>query len=202
MKIFCVGRNYSLHAKELGNESPEEPVIFMKPDSALLRQGEPFFIPSFSNEVHYETEVVIKINRLGKAVEERFAHRYYNEFTIGIDFTARDIQSRLKAKGLPWELAKGFDGSAVIGKWLSKDDFDLNNLDFGLKLNNQQVQKGNTSYMLFSIDKIIAFISQYYSLKIGDLIYTGTPEGVGKVSIGDLLEGFVNDLEIFKVKVK
>jgi 2-keto-4-pentenoate hydratase/2-oxohepta-3-ene-1,7-dioic acid hydratase in catechol pathway len=202
MKIFCIGRNYSLHAQELGNESPEEPVIFMKPDSALLRQGEPFFIPSFSNEVHYETEVVIKINRLGKAVEERFAHRYYNEFTIGIDFTARDLQSRLKAKGLPWELAKGFDGSAVIGKWLNKDDFDLNNLDFGLKLNNQQVQKGNTSHMLFSIDKIIAFISQYYTLKIGDLIYTGTPEGVGKVSIGDLLEGFVNDLEIFKVKVK
>jgi 2-keto-4-pentenoate hydratase/2-oxohepta-3-ene-1,7-dioic acid hydratase in catechol pathway len=202
MKIFCIGRNYSLHAQELGNESPEEPVIFMKPDSALLRQGEPFFIPSFSNEVHYETEVIIKINRLGKAVEERFAHRYYNEFTIGIDFTARDLQSRLKAKGLPWELAKGFDGSAVIGKWLNKDDFDLNNLDFGLKLNNQQVQKGNTSHMLFSIDKIIAFISQYYTLKIGDLIYTGTPEGVGKVSIGDLLEGFVNDLEIFKVKVK
>lgn len=202
MKIFCVGRNYSLHAKELGNELPEEPVIFMKPDSALLRQGEPFFLPDFSNDVNYETEVVVKINRLGKAIEERFAHRYYNEFSLGIDFTARDVQARLKAKGLPWELAKGFDGSAVVGKWLSKQDYDLNKLDFGLKLNKQQVQEGNTSEMLFSIDKIIAFISQYFTLKIGDLIYTGTPAGVGKVSIGDLLEGFVKDVEVFKVKVK
>lgn len=202
MKIFCVGRNYSLHAKELGNELPEEPVIFMKPDSALLRQGEPFFIPDFSNDVHYETEVVVKINRLGKAIEERFAHRYYNEFSLGIDFTARDIQARLKAKGLPWELAKGFDGSAVVGKWLSKQDYDLNKLDFRLKLNKQQVQEGNTSQMLFSIDEIIAFISQYFTLKIGDLIYTGTPAGVGKVSIGNLLEGFVKDVEVFKVKVR
>lgn len=202
MKIICVGRNYVAHAKELGNETPTEPVIFLKPDSAILNAKEPFFIPDFSHDIHYEAELVVRIDRIGKHIEERFAHKYYNDITVGIDFTARDLQAKLKEKGLPWELAKGFDRSAVIGQWHDKSAFDLNNLNFYLDKNGNRVQHGNTSLMLFSVDKIISFVSRYFTLKIGDVIYTGTPAGVGKVEPGDILNGFLESQECFSVKVR
>lgn len=202
MKIICVGRNYRKHAEELGNEVPEEPVIFMKPDSAILRQRDAFYIPDFSNDVHYEAEIVIKLNRLGKRIQSKFASKYYAEFTLGIDFTARDVQAKLKAKGLPWEKAKGFDSSAVCGDWLSVDDVDINNLSFELKKNGETVQRGNTKDMLFSVDELIEHTSQYFTLKIGDQIFTGTPEGVGPVISGDLLEGFIEGQKVLNVKVK
>lgn len=202
MKIICVGRNYVAHAKELGNETPTEPVIFLKPDSAILNAKEPFFIPDFSEDIHYEGELVVRINRIGKHIEERFAHKYYDEITVGIDFTARDLQAKLKEKGLPWELAKGFDRSAVLGQWYKKADFDLKNLQFYLYKNSAEVQHGDTSLMLFSIDKIIAFVSRYFTLKIGDVIYTGTPAGVGKVMPGDILSGKLENLDCFEVKVR
>lgn len=202
MKIICVGRNYVAHAKELGNETPTEPVIFLKPDSAILNAKEPFFIPDFSEDIHYEGELVVRINRIGKHIEERFAHKYYDEITVGIDFTARDLQAKLKEKGLPWELAKGFDRSAVLGQWYNKADFDLKNLQFYLYKNSAEVQHGDTSLMLFSIDKIIAFVSRYFTLKIGDVIYTGTPAGVGKVMPGDILSGKLENLDCFEVKVR
>jgi 2-keto-4-pentenoate hydratase/2-oxohepta-3-ene-1,7-dioic acid hydratase in catechol pathway len=202
MKIICVGRNYVAHAKELGNETPTEPVIFLKPDSAILNAKEPFFIPDFSDDIHYEGELVVRINRIGKHIEERFAHKYYDEITVGIDFTARDLQAKLKEKGLPWELAKGFDRSAVLGQWHNKSNFDLKNLHFYLHKNGVEVQHGETSLMLFSIDKIIAFVSRYFTLKIGDVIYTGTPAGVGKVMPGDLLSGKLEGLDCFEIKVR
>lgn len=202
MKIICVGRNYRKHAEELGNEVPEEPVIFMKPDSAILRQRDAFYIPDFSNDVHYEAEIVIKLNRLGKRIQSKFASKYYAEFTLGIDFTARDVQAKLKAKGLPWEKAKGFDSSAVCGDWLSVDDVNINNLSFELKKNGETVQRGNTKDMLFSVDELIEHTSQYFTLKIGDQIFTGTPEGVGPVISGDLLEGFIEGQKVLNVKVK
>jgi acylpyruvate hydrolase len=202
MKIICIGRNYAQHARELGNEVPDEPVIFMKPDSALLREGEPFFIPDWSSDIHYETEVVIRINRIGKNIEKRFAHKYYNEFSLGLDFTARDVQSVLKSKGLPWEKAKAFDRSAFVADWLPVKDFPLNHLDFSLKINGKLVQQGNTSNMLHGIDEIISHVSQYFTLKIGDLIFTGTPEGVGAVNTGDVLEGFIESTRVFGVRVK
>ena len=201
MKIICVGRNYVAHAKELGNEAPTEPVIFLKPDSSILNQREPFYIPDFSNDIHYETELIIRINRIGKHINEKFAHKYYDQISIGIDFTARDLQQKLKEKGLPWELAKGFDRSAVVGKWQNKENFTAP-YTFTMHLNKQLAQQGDTSLMLFSIDKIIAFVSQYYTLKIGDIIFTGTPSGVGKVSPGDVLIGHLEDVECFKVKIK
>ncbi|MCO4818434.1 MAG: fumarylacetoacetate hydrolase family protein [Bacteroidetes bacterium] len=202
MKIICVGRNYRKHAEELGNKVPDEPVLFMKPDSAILRQRDAFYIPDFSSDVHYEAEIVVKLNRLGKRIQSKFAHKYYAEFTVGIDFTARDVQAKLKAKGLPWEKAKGFDSSAVCGKWLPVGDYDMSNLSFELKKNGQVVQSGNTSEMLFSIDEIIDYTSQYFTLKIGDQIFTGTPEGVGPVAHGDILEGFVEGTKVLEVKVK
>lgn len=203
MKIICIGRNYANHAKELGNTVPTEPVFFLKPDTAISPKGHPFFIPDFTSNVHYEVELVIKINRLGKHIEERFAHKYYSEIGLGIDFTARDIQEKVKAKGLPWEKAKGFDGSAVISrKFLSKEELKLDNITFSLHKNGESVQEGNSSDMLFNFDKIIAYISQFYTLKIGDLIYTGTPAGVGQVVNGDTLDGFIGDHKLFTVKVR
>ena len=202
MKIICIGRNYYEHAEELGNETPKEPVFFMKPDTAISPKGHPFFIPEFSKNVQYEVELVIRINRLGKYIEEKFAHKYYEQIGLGIDFTARDIQQEVKEKGLPWEKAKGFDGSAVISrKYLDKKELELADLNFSLKKNGEMVQSGNTQQMLFKIDQIIAYIS-LYTLKIGDLIYTGTPAGVGQVNPGDVLEGFIEELKMFEVKVR
>ncbi len=202
MKIFCIGRNYSEHAKELGNAVPENPVVFSKPDTALLKNGEDFYLPSFSNDVHHEIELVIRINKVGKNIQEKFARNYFSEVGIGVDFTARDLQAQLKTKGLPWELAKGFDGSAPIGEFLPIADLDLSNINFGLKKNGAWVQQGNTKDMIFSFDKIISFISQYFTLKVGDLIYTGTPAGVGPVAIGDKLEGFMEEKSMLNFEVK
>ncbi len=202
MKIICIGRNYTKHIEELANEKPENPVIFMKPDSAILLKNNPFVIPSFSNDVHYEVEVLVKINRLGKHIQEQFAYKYYDEIGLGIDFTARDLQSDLKSKGLPWEKAKAFDGSAVIGNFISKEDFDLNNLNFKLFKNDSVVQNGNTANMLWKIDELIAYVSQFFTLKIGDVIFTGTPAGVGKVEPNDILSGKLEGEKMFKIKIK
>ncbi len=204
MKIIAVGMNYSAHNKEL-NHTLEltEPTIFMKSDSSLLKDGKPFFIPDFSSEIHYETELVVKIDRLGKNIAERFAHRYYNEVTVGIDFTARDLQKRLREQGLPWEISKAFDNSAVIGDFVSLDEVgDVNNLSFHLNKNEQTVQQGCSADMLFSVDQIIAYVSRFFTLKIGDLIYTGTPAGVGPVSIGDHLEGYLGDRKLLDFHVR
>ncbi|MCF8429857.1 MAG: fumarylacetoacetate hydrolase family protein [Bacteroidia bacterium] len=202
MKILCVGRNYSEHVKELGNAVPENPVIFSKPDTALLKNGEPFYIPDFSNDVHHEVELVIKINKVGKKIQEKFARNYFSEIGLGIDFTARDKQNELKSKGLPWELAKAFDGSAPIGNFINIENIDLKNIDFSLQKNGQLVQKGNTSQMIFSFEQIVSFVSQYFTLKVGDLIYTGTPAGVGQVNIGDHLEGFIGNESMLICDVK
>lgn len=204
MKIICIGRNFADHAKELGNEQPSDPVVFLKPDTALLRNNDPFFIPDFSNEVHHEVEVVVKINRLGKNIQPKFAHKYYDEVGLGIDFTERDVQFALRDKGLPWEKAKAFDSSAAISKkFINKTELeDLNNLDFHLEINGEIVQKGNTNQMIFNIEELICYVSKYFTLKIGDLIYTGTPAGVGKVSINDELTGFIGETKMFDFKVK
>jgi 2-keto-4-pentenoate hydratase/2-oxohepta-3-ene-1,7-dioic acid hydratase in catechol pathway len=203
MKIICIGRNYAEHIAELKHERPTDPVIFMKPDSAILPAHNPFYIPDFSNDLHYEVELVVKINRLGKHIAPRFAHKYYDEIGLGIDFTARDLQNQLKDKGLPWEKAKAFDGSAVIGDFLPKTDFpDMNAIEFGLKKNQEWVQKGNSEMMLWKIDELIAYVSQFFTLKIGDFIFTGTPAGVGKVSPEDELVGFIGEKKMFEVKVK
>lgn len=204
MKIICIGRNYVAHAKELNNEVPDEPVFFMKPDSALLRNNDPFYLPEWTNDVHHEIELVIKIKRLGKNIEKRFAHRYYDEIGLGIDFTARDIQQKLKEKGLPWEKAKAFDQSAVLGStFIDKNEFpDLKNISFRLLKNGNLVQDGNSSLMIFDFDEIISQISRYITLKIGDLIYTGTPAGVGAVGIGDRLEGFLGERKLFDFEIK
>jgi 2-keto-4-pentenoate hydratase/2-oxohepta-3-ene-1,7-dioic acid hydratase in catechol pathway len=204
MKIICIGRNYSAHIAELKNERPSDPVIFLKPDTAVLLKKQAFFIPDFSDDVHYEVEILVKINRVGKHIQEKFAHKYYDELGLGIDFTARDLQLKLKEKGLPWEKAKGFDGAAVIGeKWLDKNSIpDLNNLKFSLQKNSDFVQQGNTGDMLWKIDEIIAYVSQYFTLKIGDIIFTGTPEGVGKVETNDKLTGFIENEQIFSIQVK
>ncbi|MBE0652204.1 MAG: fumarylacetoacetate hydrolase family protein, partial [Bacteroidales bacterium] len=190
MKIICIGRNYIDHAKELNNPVPSKPVFFMKPDTALVIRNRPFFYPDFSEDVHHEIEVVLKINRLGRSIEEKFASRYFSEIALGVDFTARDLQSACKAKGLPWEIAKGFDYSAPISKFMESKEFNnIDALDFHLDINGSTVQKGNTSEMIFSFSKIIAYVSRFMTLKTGDLIYTGTPAGVGPVKIGDKLEG-------------
>jgi len=203
MKIICIGRNYANHAKELGNTIPTEPVFFLKPETAIQPKGHPFFIPDFSNEIHYEVELVIKIDKIGKNIEELFAHKYYSQIGLGIDFTARDIQEECKAKGLPWEKAKGFDGAAQISRsFINKSELDLNDISFLLEKNGEQVQIGNSKDMLFSFDKIISYISKFYTLKIGDLFFTGTPAGVGKVEKGDILKGFIVEKEMFKVVVK
>lgn len=202
MKIICIGRNYVAHVKELGNEIPKEPVLFMKPDSAISRQRDAFYIPDWTNEVHYEAEIVIKINRLGKNIEEKFAPKYYSQFTLGIDFTARDVQKNLKAQGLPWEKSKAFDQSAVLGEYLNVNDYSLDNLNFELKINGRVVQSGNTKSMIYTIPQIINHCSEFFTLKIGDLIFTGTPEGVGKVNAGDELEGFIEGKKILHVKIR
>ena len=201
MKIICIGRNYAEHAKELGNEIPESPVIFMKPDTAVLK-GSDFYIPEFSDDVHYELEVVLKISKGGKYILEKNADKHYEEIGLGIDFTARDLQSKLKEKGLPWELAKGFDGSAVLSDFFSKEDFNLENLNFSLLKNKEKVQDGNTSMMILSAEKIIAFVSQYFTLKVGDLIFTGTPKGVGKIEENDILEAFLEDQKVLELRIQ
>lgn len=203
MKIICIGRNYADHISELNNERPLEPVIFMKPDTAILPKQTPFVIPAFSNDVHHEVEVLVKICKVGKYIDAKFAHKYYDEIGLGIDFTARDVQAQLKEKGLPWEKAKAFDHSAIIGDFLSKNELPtVENLNFELRNNKQVVQQGNTSLMLWKIDDIIAYISQYFTLKKGDIIFTGTPKGVAKVNENDVLEGFLEDKQLFKIQVK
>jgi acylpyruvate hydrolase len=203
MKILCVGRNYSEHIKELHNQANETPVIFMKPDSALLQRRLPFFIPEFSNEIHHELELVIKINKNGKNIAERFAHKYFDEITVGIDFTARDLQQQLKAKGLPWELSKGFDGSGPVGEFMPVNELEsLRNINFHLDINSELRQKGNSGDMIFSFAQIISYISEFITLKNGDLIFTGTPSGVGKVKTGDKLEAFIGEKKLLTVNVK
>ena len=203
MKFICIGRNYVEHAKELGNEVPEEPVIFMKPKSALLQTNMPFYYPAFTNELHYECEVVLRISKNGKYISEATAQQYYDAISVGIDFTARDVQSELKKKGLPWEKAKAWDNSAVLGKWNNiSADLDRKNIHFSMKKNGEIVQAGNTHDMIHSFDQIIAHVSNYFSLNIGDVIFTGTPKGVGECSVGDELEGFLGDESMFKIKVQ
>ena len=203
MKIICIGRNYTEHIEELQNEKPVDPVIFIKPDSAVLPKEQDFFIPEFTKEVHYELELIIKIKKVGKHIDQKFAHKYYDEISLGIDFTARDVQNHLKSKGLPWEKAKGFDGSAVIGKWKSKSHFeDLQDLNFSLKKNDEIVQNANTSLMLWKIDELISYVSRFFMLKKGDVIFTGTPAGVGKITANDYLSGILEGEELLSVKIK
>jgi 2-keto-4-pentenoate hydratase/2-oxohepta-3-ene-1,7-dioic acid hydratase in catechol pathway len=203
MKIICIGRNYASHIEELQNERPTEPVVFMKPDSAVLLKQHPFVIPEFSQEIHHEIELIVKISKVGKHIDTKFAHKYYDEISVGIDFTARDVQDQLKGKGLPWEKAKSFDGSAVIGEFLPKKQFNsLENITFELTNNNKTVQKGNASLMLWKIDELISFVSEYFTLKIGDIVFTGTPEGVAVVKPEDVLEGFLEGNKLFSIKIK
>jgi 2-keto-4-pentenoate hydratase/2-oxohepta-3-ene-1,7-dioic acid hydratase in catechol pathway len=203
MKLICIGRNYAKHIEELQNERPDEPVVFLKPDSAILLKQHPFVIPEFSSDIHHEIELIVKISKVGKYIEPKFAHKYYEEISVGIDFTARDIQQTLKDKGLPWEKAKAFDGSAVIGSFISKKVFSsLESINFELTNNGKTVQKGNSSLMLWKIDELIAYVSQYFTLKIGDIIFTGTPEGVAVVQPNDILEGFIEDKKVFRINIK
>ena len=203
MKIICIGRNYVEHANELNNPLPSEPVFFLKPETALIRAGLPFFYPDFSKEVHYEVELVVRINRLGKHIQEKFAHKYYNEIGVGIDFTARDLQNKCKKAGLPWEISKAFDASAPVGSFVKKSEFkDISDISFSLDINGQTVQKGNSGMMIFSIDKLISYVSGFVTLKIGDLLFTGTPAGVGEVKIGDDLEAYVEGKKLLDVKVR
>lgn len=203
MKIICIGRNYTKHIEELQNERPTEPVVFLKPDTAILPKNMPFFIPSFTDDIHHEVEILVRINRVGKHIETKFAHKYYDEIGLGIDFTARELQNQLKEKGLPWEKAKAFDGSAVIGNFLPKDKFEsLNSINFELKNNGVSVQKSSTANMMWQIDELIAHVSQYFTLKIGDIIFTGTPEGVAKVVPNDVLEGFIEGESMFRIQIK
>lgn len=200
MKIICIGRNYSEHAKELGNEIPDKPVIFMKPDTAVLK-GNDFYIPEFSDDVHYELEVVVKISKGGKYIQKEAASKHYEEIGLGIDFTARDLQSDLKSKGLPWELSKAFDGSAVVSSFFKKENYNLEELQFSLLQNKEKVQDGNSKDMIFSCDDIIAFVSQYFTLRVGDLIFTGTPKGVGKVNENDILQGYLGDEKVIDIRI-
>lgn len=205
MKIFAIGMNYMQHNEELHGKvfKPEEPVIFLKADSSLLKDHKPFFIPDFMGRIDYETEIVVRISRLGKGIPERFAHRYYDAVTVGIDFTARDMQAKARKEGLPWDICKGFDGAACIGEWIEKDRFlSLDALDFHLDINGKTVQKGSTRDMLYKIDEIIAYISKFYTLKTGDMIYTGTPAGVGPVYIDDHLEGYMENLKVLDFNCK
>lgn len=203
MKIICIGRNYTDHITELNNERPSEPVVFIKPDSAVLPKEQDFYIPEFTEDVHYEVEVLVKIKKVGKHIKSSFAPSYYDEIGLGIDFTARDLQAKLKEKGLPWEKAKGFDGAAVIGEWVSKTSYNnVNNLNFELKKNNEVVQTGNTSLMLWKIDELIAYVSTFFTLKKGDVLFTGTPAGVGKVVANDYLTGSLEQKELFNLRIK
>jgi 2-keto-4-pentenoate hydratase/2-oxohepta-3-ene-1,7-dioic acid hydratase in catechol pathway len=203
MKIFCVGRNYIDHAKELNNIVPEEPVIFMKPPTALLRNGKPFFIPEFSNDIHYETELIVKISKNGKNIDKEFVKNYYDELTVGIDFTARDIQNKLKEKSLPWELSKSFDFSAGVGTWIEfSKEMKKSNLTFRLDINKKTVQQGNSTDMLFTVDSLIIYISKFFKLQAGDLIFTGTPAGVGSIKTGDVLEAYIGDECLFYCEIR
>lgn len=203
MKIICVGRNYTEHIQELKNQTPEDPVLFLKPDTAILLKRHPFVIPEFSNDVHYEVELLVRINKIGKYIDRKFAHKYYDEIGLGIDFTARDLQAQLKKQGLPWEKAKGFDGAAVIGKFVDKKEFEnRDSIQFRLEQNGTVVQRGNSSQMIWGIDALIEYISQYFTLKIGDVIFTGTPAGVGSVASNDKLIGFLEERKMFSINVK
>jgi len=203
MKIICIGRNYTDHIKELSNEKPTDPVVFLKPDTSILLKGQPFFIPEFSQDVHHEVEILVRINRIGKHIQTKFAHKYYDEIGLGIDFTARDLQAKLKAKGLPWEKAKGFDGAAVIGKWLPKESLPhVDELNFSLTKNGKTVQSGSSRLMLWKVDELIAYVSQFFTLKIGDILFTGTPAGVGPVALNNNLVGTLEGKELFSIKVK
>jgi 2-keto-4-pentenoate hydratase/2-oxohepta-3-ene-1,7-dioic acid hydratase in catechol pathway len=203
MKIICIGRNYADHIEELENERPKEPVVFLKPDTTIGQRNTPFYIPDFSSDVHHEIEIIVKINRIGKHIQEQFAHKYYDQISVGIDFTARDLQTQLKAKGLPWEKAKAFDGAAVLGQWLPKKEFkDLQNLNFELTKNDASVQRGHTRLMLYTINQLIAYVSQFFTLKIGDILFTGTPAGVGAVQENDRLEGFLEGQKLLDLKIK
>lgn len=203
MKIICIGLNYKSHIQELKCETPEQPLFFLKPETSMILRNRPFFLPDFSNDIHYEVELLVKINKVGKFIQKRFAHTYYDEIGLGIDFTARDIQQEAMAKGLPWELSKAFDGSAIIGNFLPKSQFpNLQNINFHLQKNEQIVQKGNSADMLFEIDDIIAYVSQFITLKIGDIIFTGTPVGVGRIEINDRLQGFIEEQKMFDFRIK
>jgi len=203
MKLICIGRNYTDHIKELDNQKPTDPVVFLKPDTSIVLKKQPFFIPDFSDDVHHEVEILVKINKVGKHINKKFAHKYYDEIGLGIDFTARDLQSQLKEKGLPWEKAKAFDGAAVIGDWLPKAEFkNVNNISFSLIKNDTIVQQGNTSLMLWKVDELIEYVSKYFTLKIGDIIFTGTPSGVGKVVTNDALKGYIENKQLFSITVK
>lgn len=203
MKILAIGRNYADHIKELNNERPDEPVIFTKPDSALLKNGSNFYYPDYSTDIHHEIELVLKICKVGKNIDEKFAHKYYDEIGLGIDFTARDLQQKAKEKGLPWAIAKGFDGSAPISSFKDKTDFaDLNNLNFSLNVDGETRQTGNTSHMLFGFDYMISYLSKFFTLKKGDIIFTGTPKGVGPIAIGQKLEGYIEDEKLLEVNIK
>ena len=203
MKIIAIGRNYSQHAKELNNPIPEKPILFLKPDTAVLKGNKPFYYPSFSSDIHHEIEVVLKVCKEGKYIQQKFAHKYYEEIGLGIDFTARDLQANQKAKGLPWEIAKAFDHSAPISEFILKEELgDLKNLSFKLFINEELRQSGNTSGMIFDFDELIAYASIFFTLKKGDLIFTGTPAGVGPVKIGDQLKGYLNDVELINFEIK
>ena len=202
MKIIAIGRNYAQHAAELQNATPQKPIVFLKPDTAVLRNGEPFYYPEFSKDIHYELEIVVKISKESKHIEPKFAHKYYNDIGIGIDFTARDLQNQLKQQQLPWEIAKAFDHSALVGDFMHKTELDLSNIDFKLQINGQTRQHGNSKDMIFKIDYLIHYISQFFTLRAGDLLFTGTPAGVGAVKIGDHLEGFLNDKPMLNTKIK
>ena len=201
MKIICIGRNYKKHIEELDNENSSEIIFFLKPETAIPIKNQPFFIPDFSNEIHHEVEIVVKINKTGKFIQKIFSHKYYNDISVGIDFTARDIQNEIKKRGLPWEKSKSFDGSAPIGKFIQKDDLKINNLDFILKVNGEIKQKGNSKNMIHSIDEIISYVSQYITLKKGDIIFTGTPSGVGKVKKNDILQAYLNGQKLLDINV-
>jgi len=203
VKIICIGRNYAAHIEELDNEKPTDPVVFLKPDTAILLKKQPFFIPTFSNEIHHEVEILVKIKKIGKHIDRKFAHTYYDEIGLGIDFTARDLQKQLKEKGLPWEKAKSFDGSAVVGNFLQKSSFsNINNIHFRLEKNGEVVQEGSTALMLWKIDELIEYVSKYFTLKIGDIIFTGTPSGVAKINPEDNLTGYIEETKVFSIKIK
>ena len=202
MKIICVGKNYLKHIDELNSSKEDEPVIFLKPDTSIIQKNQPFFIPEFSNEIHYEIEIILKFNRLGKHIESKFSNKYFNQISLGIDFTARDFQNKFKDRGLPWDISKGFDNSALIGDWKSIKNYDLDNINFRLEKNGKIVQQSNSKNMIWKIDELIAYASKYFTIKIGDIMFTGTPEGVGVVSEDDVLEGFLGDEKVFSVKIK
>ena len=203
MKIICVGQNYLNHIKELNSKRNKSPILFLKPDSSIIQKNQAFFIPEFSKEIHYEAEIILKFDKLGKHIDRKFSNKYYNQISLGIDFTARDLQEKLKKSGQPWEKAKSFDNSALVGDWIDVNNFqDINNINFSLKLNNEIVQSSNSSNMIWKIDDLVTEVSNYFTLKIGDILFTGTPDGVGKVSIGDVLDGFLEEKKVFSIKIK